>query len=127
MDCFCGCGRQVPRFPLGLRSVNKRGATHRKDLETVSQYLELGANSPNGEAFAVACQAVMDQIAGCVHAQTDPGPETEAESRALLNEARHRYTDAAIATAMKNAMRRNGWNEDDLALALRRGEFDPFA
>jgi hypothetical protein len=23
--CFCGCGRAVPRFPLGIRSVNTRG------------------------------------------------------------------------------------------------------
>lgn len=24
-DCFCGCGRKISRFPLGKRSVNKRG------------------------------------------------------------------------------------------------------
>lgn len=24
-ECFCGCGRTVGRFPLGQRSVNKRG------------------------------------------------------------------------------------------------------
>jgi hypothetical protein len=24
-ECFCGCGRTVPRFPLGIRIINKRG------------------------------------------------------------------------------------------------------
>ena len=24
-ECFCGCGRQVSRFPLGIRTINKRG------------------------------------------------------------------------------------------------------
>ena len=24
-ECFCGCGRKVPRFPLGIRTINKRG------------------------------------------------------------------------------------------------------
>jgi hypothetical protein len=24
-ECFCGCGRSVPRFPLGIRTINKRG------------------------------------------------------------------------------------------------------
>lgn len=24
-ECFCGCGRSVPRLPLGIRTINKRG------------------------------------------------------------------------------------------------------
>ncbi len=24
-DCFCGCGMAVPRFPFGIRTINKRG------------------------------------------------------------------------------------------------------
>ena len=24
--CFCGCGRKVSRFPLGIRTINKRGS-----------------------------------------------------------------------------------------------------
>jgi hypothetical protein len=24
-ECFCGCGRPIPRIPIGLRSMNTRG------------------------------------------------------------------------------------------------------
>jgi hypothetical protein len=24
-ECFCGCGRRIGKFPLGQRSINKRG------------------------------------------------------------------------------------------------------
>lgn len=24
-DCFCGCGRRIPKFPIGTRAMNTRG------------------------------------------------------------------------------------------------------
>lgn len=24
-SCFCGCGRNIPRFPLGIKAINTRG------------------------------------------------------------------------------------------------------
>ncbi len=49
MECFCGCGEKVPRLPLGVRSINKRGKIITKDVEGVEMWLRLGMKSPNAE------------------------------------------------------------------------------
>jgi len=39
-DCFCGCGRQISRFPLGIRTVNKRGRMVAERLAWARAYEE---------------------------------------------------------------------------------------
>lgn len=125
-ECFCGCGKRVPRFPLGTRSVNKRGARHRDDVASVQKWLDLGVESPNAEAYIAECEDVMEALAAGIHGRYEPSSATEAQSRKLLAEARTRFTDSAVNRALNLAVAEQGASVDDLALALRRGEFDPF-
>ncbi len=127
MDCFCGCGQKVGRFPLGVRSVNKRGARHRDDVASVQKWLDLGVVSPNADAYIEECEKVMGLIATSIHGGYQPSGDTEAQSRRLLAEARARSTDHAVGGVLRQAAMEHDASEDDLALALRRGEFDPFA
>jgi hypothetical protein len=121
-------------MPLGIRSINKRGAKHRADAEYVNSVLEI-ATSPNGERFVAQCREVMDLLTHSIHATADqkgitgvePSDEIEAESRALLAQARNTFRTDPVGAAMKRAIKRTGWTQDQLALAMRTGEYDPFA
>jgi hypothetical protein len=123
MECFCGCGRSVPRFPLGLRSVNKRGARHAADVSKIQRLLDAGMRSPTAEAYVADGEEIMERIALAVHGRTDPGPEVETASRAFLSRTRAKFTD----TALGKAARRSGLDESNALDLITRGEFDPFA
>jgi hypothetical protein len=46
VECFCGCGTSIPKSPLGVRSVNKRGALVLDRLEWTKQVF--GDEAPEG-------------------------------------------------------------------------------
>lgn len=123
MRCFCGCGRKVPRFPLGLRSVNKRGRRIAKDVALIEGLLGSGLRSPNAEAFVEDGHGIEAKLAEAVHARTDPGPGTEAESRDFMRRARERFIVGRIGHAAKRA----GLSADEAGDAMADGRFDPFA
>lgn len=55
-ECFCGCGRAVPRFPLGGRSVNTRGRQLVERIQEVERRgerdkVELAESFEEGENF----------------------------------------------------------------------------
>jgi len=69
-DCFCGCGRQVSRFPLGIRTINKRG-------RMISERLAWGrAYEDDTELFRPDFFHDGDQLVALlrvtVHAEPDP-------------------------------------------------------
>jgi hypothetical protein len=37
-ECFCGCGRTIGRFPLGIRTINKRGTMVWEQLAWATAY-----------------------------------------------------------------------------------------
>lgn len=123
MKCFCGCEEKVPRFPFGLRSINTRGRRIGKDVALVERLLAQGLRSPNAEAFVQDGHAIMGELAHAVHTRSDPGPEVEAESRDFMRQARERFITGRIG----QAARRAGLSADQAAVAMARGEFDPFA
>jgi hypothetical protein len=68
--CFCGCGRALPRFPLGTRAINGRGrqviqrlAWERDVLGT--DLAEITDWRRDGEEIAAALRAAM-------HGDVDP-------------------------------------------------------
>ena len=77
-QCFCGCGRTVRRFPLGMRSVNGRGRYVRERLdwaEDTCRDLD-PAWAQQGETFLLHLRAA-------VHGEIEP-----AEINALEPEVR---------------------------------------
>jgi hypothetical protein len=122
MKCFCGCGTKVSRFPLGLRSINTRGRRIGKDVAMIESLLAQGLRSPNAEAFVGDGRALMRELADAVHTRSDPGSQVEAESRDIMRRARERF----ITVRIGQAARRAGLSADQAAVAMARGEFDPF-
>jgi hypothetical protein len=123
VECFCGCGQKVRRFPLGLRSINTRGAIIASDVQRVEVMLDRGLKSLNAEVFVGEGHMWMEKLALAVHDRQDAGPEVEAGTREFMQEGRERFGDAALGAAV----RESGMNEKEAIDALIRGEFDPFA
>jgi hypothetical protein len=91
-QCFCGCGRTTPRFPLGLRARNKRGALVRAHVERVERLLaDTSISSPSAEAFIDEGREWMAAIAEAVHARQDPGPDVEQGTRDYMRRGRQQF------------------------------------
>ena len=100
MDCFCGCGQSVPRFSLGVRSINKRGAIIRGDVERVEGLLaETSLQSPTAERFIEDGRRWMEVLAEVVHKRRDAGAEAEVATRKLMREGRNLFSEAGIGAA----------------------------
>jgi hypothetical protein len=122
MECFCGCGQKVRRFPLGLRSINERGAIIASDVQSVELMLDRGMKSPNAKAFVGEGHMWMEKLALAVHNRQDAGADVEAGSREFIREGRERFGEAALGAAV----RESGMGEKQAIDALILGEFDPF-
>lgn len=75
--CFCSCGREIPRFPLGMRSINKRGQLVAERLAWGTAVLD-GVGTDwlrEGEALRATLEATM-------HGDTDPRSLDESVVRA---------------------------------------------
>lgn len=123
MRCFCGCGERVSTFPLGMRSINKRGARISTDVALIDGFLRQGLRSPNAEAYVRDGHELIAELAESVHTGTDPGREVETESRDFLRRTREHF----MPTRIGQAARREGLSADEAALAMVTGRFDPFA
>ena len=85
-DCFCGCGRSIPRFPLGMRATNKRGAQVADRITFAEQeglrgHPDLVDWFRNGDAIEAA-------LAEAVHGETDPRSLDESFVRQWQAEGR---------------------------------------
>jgi len=107
---------------FGKRSVSKRGAIISGDVEQVRSLLERGLKSPNGEMFVHDGEVLCALLAEAVHAGVDPGPELETETRGFMAFGRQFST-----SALGRAIRRSGMSDNDTTVAMRSGEWDPFA
>lgn len=121
MKCFCGCGRKLPAFSVGMRAVNWRGRRIAKDVARIEVLLRSGLRSPNAEAFVDDGRRLEEELAEAVHTRTDPGPAVEAESREFMRRAREHFTVGRIGRATR------GMSADEAASATASGRLDPFA
>src|SRR4051794_15571785 len=69
-DCFCGCGTRVPRFPLGMRSVNKRGELVLDRLQWARRVL--GDEPPEDfDTWYEEGEEIVNAIADAMHGDRD--------------------------------------------------------
>lgn len=120
MQCFCGCGRKVPR---GARAVSKRGAIISSDLAPIRELLACGLVSPAAETFVHDGEIMCARLAESVHLGADPGPEVESQTRGFMAFGRTNFSEAALGAAAS----RSGMSNDEAVEALKLGEWDPFA
>jgi len=121
MKCFCGCGRKVPAFSVGMRAINWRGRRIAKDVARIEGLLGSGLRSPNAEAFVEDGRRLVEELAEAVHTRTDPGLAVEAESREFMRRAREHFTVGRLGRATR------GMSADEAAAAMASGRLDPFA
>jgi hypothetical protein len=69
-ECFCGCGRAVSRFPLGIRTINRRGKMVSERLEWARAY-EDDTELFRQEFFKDGSQLVA-VFRTTVHGEVDP-------------------------------------------------------
>lgn len=75
-ECFCGCGRKVPRFPLGMRSINTRGRQVVERLERNRDVLDaagiLGRESDEIAHWFGEGDAIVRSLSAATHGELDP-------------------------------------------------------
>lgn len=118
-ECFCGCGRSIPRFPLGTRSINTRGA---QVADRLAWAEENGVRSAEGaDAWFEEGAEIVATLAGAVHGEIDARTIDEGwvrEWQSFGREAQRRTT-AGMAD-LGRAVRTSGLNEADAAQALAK-------
>jgi hypothetical protein len=69
-ECFCGCGRSIGRFPIGNRSINKRGVLVAERLA----YTYSTVADPSGDVlgpWVAEGKAVLSEIEFAQHVDDD--------------------------------------------------------
>ena len=54
---------KVPRFPLGVRAVNKRGQVISNDAVGIKLLVETGMKSPSAESYVEQAMAALAELA----------------------------------------------------------------
>ena len=78
-ECFCGCGRRVPRFPLGIRSINTRGRQvvnrldHNHAVLSAAGIIDLeGETGPAVTDWFDEGQRIAEDLSLATHGELDP-------------------------------------------------------
>lgn len=78
-QCFCGCGATIPRFPLGIRSINTRGEQVKLRLDWANDvYAE---RSEGLEPWFAEGAEWVAGLAAAVHGELDSRSLDEAAVR----------------------------------------------
>jgi hypothetical protein len=83
-ECFCGCGRTISRFPLGLRSMNRRGKQVSDRLAFVREHGFPGDTAERVPGLVDWCNdgdAIVAELAAAVHGDIDPAVVAEEPVR----------------------------------------------
>ena len=115
--CFCGCGRTVPRFPLGLRSINRRGAQVKTRLEETEA--KLGADFEPLASFYADGRALVGALRDAMHGERDPLSLDEGVVRAWQRDARALERQTA---AVEHAAREAGLSPDETVRRLAQND-----
>ena len=121
-ECFCGCGRQVSRFPLGIRTINKRGELVAQRLAWANAFENEDGNHvgdfelPGEEGEGTWLDhgtALVAMLATIVHGE--PVEEIKDHPHA---EAARLKPDLDVAQAASDDWLKNGWVVEHFALEV---------
>jgi hypothetical protein len=119
-NCFCGCERAVPRFPLGMRAINTRGRQVVGRIEDVER--RGGRNVPELAEWFEEGDAIVALLREITHCVRDPRSvnerairEWQADGRAIAPTARQSQA------LLGRAVRESGMSSDQAAVAIARG------
>lgn len=69
--CFCGCGRTISKFPLGMRAMNGRGKQVKERLDW-ARALELDEEDPTFRDWFEEGEQLRDALRSGMHGEIDP-------------------------------------------------------
>ena len=119
MDCFCGCGQNVP---FKLRSSNRAGKDLQGHIDDLSAVLADGVRSPNAERVLEVMEDCRDSLKTAVHEQ-DYNGDALGRSAAIRTGWPLLFGPKAFDRAMHNA----GLSEEEAITRFRSGDWDPFS
>lgn len=117
-SCFCGCGRRIPKFPLGMRSINRRGALVSQRL---AETHENAGDHPELAGWYTEGEEIVGQIQAAMHGQVDPRSLDERPVREWQRAGRE--IQASLDTAhglLGKAVRESGMSPEEAASELGR-------
>lgn len=124
-ECFCGCGRKISKFPLGMRSINTRGRLVSERLEFVDgEHPHLKEENDEIAAWCRRGYAFREELIAAMHGETDPRSLEERPIRAWQAEGREieRYIKERYAK-LGRWMRESGLSQQEALEAIQRGEY----
>jgi hypothetical protein len=87
MQCFCGCGRSISRFPLGIRAINRRGKLVVERLEWARAHVGEDGEPPGRPEWLASGDEIVVMLRAVVHGEPDPELE-ETQNAMLANRAK---------------------------------------
>jgi hypothetical protein len=126
-ECFCGCGRRIPKFPLGMRSINARGKQVSDRLGLVDgDHPHLKRENELIAAWCEQGQNIRTELVAAMHGEVDARSLEERPIRDWQAEGRRieRYINQQYARLGRWA-RESGLSEQEVLEAIRRGEYQP--
>jgi hypothetical protein len=123
-ECFCGCGRKIPKFPLGIRSINTRGKQVTERLAFVDDWPHLKNESPEIGEWVVQGKAIVAELEAAVHGDSDPRVLEEGPIRDWQTQGRNieGFINQHLAAFGKWA-KDMGYSEEEAMAAAARGEY----
>jgi hypothetical protein len=124
-ECFCGCGRTIPKFPIGMRAINTRGRQVSERLDYVDgSYPHLKKQSEEIAAWVEQGHAIRASLMAAMHGETDAGAIPEGPIREWQTEGRHieAFINQYVAAFAKWAQDM-GYSDEEALLAAARGEY----
>lgn len=117
-SCFCGCGRTISRFPLGMRSINRRGALVSERLattrESAGDHAELSGWYAEGDL-------ILEQLKAAMHGEINPRSLDEKAVREWQRAGRE--IQGSLDTAygrLGQALHASGMSPEEAAAQLGR-------
>lgn len=123
--CFCGCGRPIPKFPLGRRSINTRGRQVSERLAYVDdEHPHLKDENEEIAAWTKRGYAIKTELEAAMHGDRDPRSLQERPIREWQAEGRRieRFINKMYAE-LGRWVRESGLSEAEAIEAIKRGEY----
>ncbi len=126
-ECFCGCRRTIPKFPIGTRAINTRGKQVSERLAFVDdEHPHLKDQNEEIAAWVEQGYAIKAALAAAMHGEADPRSLQEGPIREWQVEGRHieRYIKEQYAK-LGRWVKESGLSEEEAIEAIRQGEYKP--
>jgi hypothetical protein len=127
-ECFCGCGRKAPRFPLGIRAINTRGRQVVTRVARIEQLVGRDIDHAQIQQWYGDGEEIARALADAIHGEIDPRMLDESAVRAWQADGREiERVYIRNTAALGRAIRKSGLSDEEAAKAIALGELDPFA